>query len=161
MMAGVSLQNVDAADNIDLLNVLQEWEDFYEIRFQRRPKLTRKVFACMCVRANACAHPNAPSAPCTSRTHTHQRLSDQVSGAAEQGKLPTLNKVASSSARRRPSPTTSRGDSDAASDASTRPPSASGKTSHAISACIHCSRHSHAPRLPSHSNPSHSCPSHN
>jgi katanin p60 ATPase-containing subunit A1 len=42
---GVSLQNVDAADNIDLLNVLQEYEDFYEIRFQRRPKLTRKVGA--------------------------------------------------------------------------------------------------------------------
>mmetsp|Transcript_16770 Transcript_16770/g.38249 ORF Transcript_16770/g.38249 Transcript_16770/m.38249 type:complete len:509 (-) Transcript_16770:5-1531(-) len=39
----VSLDHFDAADNVDLLAILQEYEDFYEIRFQRRPKLIRKI----------------------------------------------------------------------------------------------------------------------
>ena len=39
----VNLDQFDAADNVDLLTILQEYEDFYEIRFQRRPKLIRKV----------------------------------------------------------------------------------------------------------------------
>ena len=41
----VSLSQLDAADNIDMLGILQEYEEFYEIRFQRKPKLTRKVGA--------------------------------------------------------------------------------------------------------------------
>ena len=85
---GISLQNVDAADNIDLLNVLQEYEDFYEIRFQRRPKLTRK-------------------------------LGIDARTAAEQAKLPNVSKIGASSARRRPSLTSSTkaSDDDSASDA--------------------------------------------
>ena len=85
---GISLQNVDAADNIDLLNVLQEYEDFYEIRFQRRPKLTRK-------------------------------LGIDARTAAEQAKLPSVSKIGASSARRRPSLTSSTkaSDDDSASDA--------------------------------------------
>eukprot|EP00290_Baffinella_frigidus_P000884 CAMPEP_0180178052 /NCGR_PEP_ID=MMETSP0986-20121125/38191_1 /TAXON_ID=697907 /ORGANISM="non described non described, Strain CCMP2293" /LENGTH=137 /DNA_ID=CAMNT_0022130857 /DNA_START=235 /DNA_END=646 /DNA_ORIENTATION=- len=43
--AQVSLSQTDAADNIDMLSILQEYEEFYEIRFQRKPKLTRKVGA--------------------------------------------------------------------------------------------------------------------
>ena len=93
---GVSLQNVDAADNIDLLNVLQEYEDFYEIRFQRRPKLTRKVGA-----------------------------GDQRT-AAEQAKLPNINKIGANGARRKPS-LSARADDDVSSDApSTKPSSAPG-----------------------------------
>lgn len=39
----VSLDKSDAADNIDLLSILHEYEEYYEMRFGRRPKLTRKV----------------------------------------------------------------------------------------------------------------------
>jgi len=39
----VSLDKVDAADNIDLTTILTEYEDFYEMRFGRKPKITRKV----------------------------------------------------------------------------------------------------------------------
>eukprot|EP00928_Gymnodinium_smaydae_P020526 TRINITY_DN17930_c0_g1_i1.p1 TRINITY_DN17930_c0_g1~~TRINITY_DN17930_c0_g1_i1.p1 ORF type:complete len:576 (-),score=165.52 TRINITY_DN17930_c0_g1_i1:48-1775(-) len=41
----VSLDRVDAADNIDLSTVLTEYEDFYEMRFGRKPKLTRRLVA--------------------------------------------------------------------------------------------------------------------
>eukprot|EP00743_Colponemidia_sp_Colp-15_P004110 GILK01004437.1.p1 GENE.GILK01004437.1~~GILK01004437.1.p1 ORF type:complete len:534 (+),score=101.80 GILK01004437.1:84-1685(+) len=40
---GVSLEKFDAADNIDLTYILQEFEDFYEFKFGRRPKLVRKA----------------------------------------------------------------------------------------------------------------------
>jgi len=36
---GVSLIKVDAADNVDLLRILTEWEESQEIRWGRRPKL--------------------------------------------------------------------------------------------------------------------------
>lgn len=39
----VSLDKIDAADNVDLSNILTEYEDFYEMRFGRKPKLTRKA----------------------------------------------------------------------------------------------------------------------
>merc|ERR1719235_1021094 len=38
----LSLDKVDAADNVDLSTILTEYEDFYEMRFGRKPKLTRK-----------------------------------------------------------------------------------------------------------------------
>ena len=41
--SGVTTQQYDVADNIDLLTVLQEFEDYYELRFSRRPRLTRKL----------------------------------------------------------------------------------------------------------------------
>jgi hypothetical protein len=31
----------EPADNIDLLAVVQEWEEYYEMRFARKPKLVR------------------------------------------------------------------------------------------------------------------------
>ena len=43
--SGVSLGQYEVADNIELLSCLQEWEDFYEMRFGRRPKLVRKISA--------------------------------------------------------------------------------------------------------------------
>lgn len=39
----VSLDRIDAADNVDLMTILTEYEDFYEMRFGRKPKLTRKI----------------------------------------------------------------------------------------------------------------------
>lgn len=41
--SGITMAQYDVADNIDLLSVLQEFEDYYELRFARRPKLTRKL----------------------------------------------------------------------------------------------------------------------
>ena len=41
--SGVSPKQYEPADNVDLLNVLQEWEDYYELRFQKKPKLVRKI----------------------------------------------------------------------------------------------------------------------
>uniref|UniRef100_A0A383VC06 Katanin p60 ATPase-containing subunit A-like 2 n=1 Tax=Tetradesmus obliquus TaxID=3088 RepID=A0A383VC06_TETOB len=41
--SNVSLTKVDAADNIDLLCILQEFEDGYEAKYGRRPKLVRRV----------------------------------------------------------------------------------------------------------------------
>lgn len=39
----VSLDRFEAADNIDLSTILTEYEDFYEMRFGRKPKLIRKT----------------------------------------------------------------------------------------------------------------------
>ena len=41
--SGVSMQQFEVADNVELLSVLQEWEDYYEMRFARKPKLVRKL----------------------------------------------------------------------------------------------------------------------
>lgn len=34
---------MDVADNIDLTSVVQEFEDSYELKYGRRPKLIRKI----------------------------------------------------------------------------------------------------------------------
>ena len=39
----VSLDRFDAADNIDLATIVQEFEEFHEMKFGRRPKLVRRV----------------------------------------------------------------------------------------------------------------------
>jgi len=41
--ANLSLDRVDAADNVDLASIIQEYEEGYEVRFGRKPKLVRKV----------------------------------------------------------------------------------------------------------------------
>ena len=41
--SGVSLAQYEVADNIELISALQEWEDYYELRFSRRPKLVKKL----------------------------------------------------------------------------------------------------------------------
>jgi hypothetical protein len=43
--SGLLLSQYEPADNVDLVSVLQEWEDYYEMRFQRRPKVVRKLSA--------------------------------------------------------------------------------------------------------------------
>lgn len=34
---------MDAADNIDLLRIVQEFEESYEVRYNRRPKLVKRL----------------------------------------------------------------------------------------------------------------------
>eukprot|EP00327_Prymnesium_parvum_P036099 CAMPEP_0195612714 /NCGR_PEP_ID=MMETSP0815-20121206/11026_1 /TAXON_ID=97485 /ORGANISM="Prymnesium parvum, Strain Texoma1" /LENGTH=104 /DNA_ID=CAMNT_0040752861 /DNA_START=401 /DNA_END=711 /DNA_ORIENTATION=- len=41
--SGVSTYQYEVADNIELLQVLQEYEEYYEMRFARRPRLVRKL----------------------------------------------------------------------------------------------------------------------
>lgn len=43
--SGVSLSQYEVADNIELISILQEWEDYYELRFQRRAKVVKKISA--------------------------------------------------------------------------------------------------------------------
>lgn len=40
---GASLSKVDVADNMNLLVILQEFEEYYEMKFGSKPKLTRKL----------------------------------------------------------------------------------------------------------------------
>lgn len=41
--SGISLEAWDAADNMDLVTIVQEFETYYEFKFKKQPKLTRKV----------------------------------------------------------------------------------------------------------------------
>jgi len=41
--SGLSLSQYEVADNVELVSILQEWEDYYELRFQRRPKVVKKL----------------------------------------------------------------------------------------------------------------------
>ncbi|TPX62542.1 hypothetical protein PhCBS80983_g00292 [Powellomyces hirtus] len=43
--SNVSLRKVQVADNVDLVNILQEYENYYAIKFGKPPKLTRKAAA--------------------------------------------------------------------------------------------------------------------
>ncbi len=37
------LPQVDVADNVDLLRILQEFEESYELKFGKRPKVVRRL----------------------------------------------------------------------------------------------------------------------
>ena len=41
--AGISLAKVDVADNIDMASILQDYEEYVQLKFGRPVKLTRKV----------------------------------------------------------------------------------------------------------------------
>jgi katanin p60 ATPase-containing subunit A1 len=41
--SGFSLKKFDVADNIDLFNILVEYEDFYYLKFGRKPKFIKKI----------------------------------------------------------------------------------------------------------------------
>jgi katanin p60 ATPase-containing subunit A1 len=41
--AGVSMSKFDAADNVDLSSIVQEFENYYEIKFGKKPKLVRRI----------------------------------------------------------------------------------------------------------------------
>ncbi|GBG75694.1 hypothetical protein CBR_g20319 [Chara braunii] len=41
--SGLSLSKIDAADNVNLSTAIQEYEEYQEIKYGRRPKLVRKV----------------------------------------------------------------------------------------------------------------------
>ena len=40
--SGVSLHQYEVADNVELISALQEWEDYYELRFARKPTIVKK-----------------------------------------------------------------------------------------------------------------------
>ena len=41
--SGVTLTKYEAADNLDFMTVMQEYESFYSIKFGKAPKFIRKV----------------------------------------------------------------------------------------------------------------------
>lgn len=41
--SGLNLKNITVADNIDLMTILQEFQSYFEIKFGKQPKLTRKT----------------------------------------------------------------------------------------------------------------------
>ncbi|KDO30156.1 hypothetical protein SPRG_05348 [Saprolegnia parasitica CBS 223.65] len=41
--AGIALSKFEVVDNIDLLRIVQEFEDFYELKFSKKPKLVRRT----------------------------------------------------------------------------------------------------------------------
>jgi katanin p60 ATPase-containing subunit A1 len=41
---------VDVADNVDLVSIVQEYEEAFEARYGRRPKLVRQVKEQVCAR---------------------------------------------------------------------------------------------------------------
>ncbi|KAJ3014553.1 Katanin p60 ATPase-containing subunit A-like 2 [Thoreauomyces humboldtii] len=43
--SNISLRKVHPADNVDLINILQEYENYYGIKFGKAPRLTRKATA--------------------------------------------------------------------------------------------------------------------
>jgi len=40
----LGLDKWEVADNIDLFYIVQDFEEYYEMKFQRKPVLTRKTF---------------------------------------------------------------------------------------------------------------------
>jgi katanin p60 ATPase-containing subunit A1 len=58
----LSLGRLDAADNMDLVGILQEFEEGYEQRFGRRPKLVRRVAEEVCASGGGPAAPPAAAA---------------------------------------------------------------------------------------------------
>lgn len=40
---GIHFQTYEVADNIDLLNIIQEYETFFQMKFNKKPKFVRKV----------------------------------------------------------------------------------------------------------------------
>lgn len=41
--SGVSLAQYEVCDNIELISTLQEWEEYYELKFARKPKIVKKL----------------------------------------------------------------------------------------------------------------------
>lgn len=59
--ANVSLANHDAADNISLVQILQDFEEEHEQRYGRRPKLIKSAEVCCCC---VNVHPSMVPMPC-------------------------------------------------------------------------------------------------
>lgn len=64
--SGLLLSQYEVADNVDLVSVLQEWEDYYEMRFQRRAKVVKKLSAYSDRVDPHGAKVRTPRPPCTS-----------------------------------------------------------------------------------------------
>lgn len=64
--SGLSPSQYEVADNVDLVLILQEWEDYYEMRFQRRAKVVKKLSAYSDRVDPHGAKVRTPRPPCTS-----------------------------------------------------------------------------------------------
>jgi len=102
--SGVTLSQYEAADNVDLVSILQEWEDYYEFRFSRRAKLVKKLSAYSNrvdphgPRVCPPAHPSAAAPFRNLPPHTPSLLDCRPRGAVSMRQL----RLASQSRRARP-----------------------------------------------------------
>eukprot|EP00798_Chlamydomonas_sp_ICE-L_P014651 gene14651-20685_t len=59
--ANISLNKVDVADNIDMIQIIQEFEDSYEMKFGKRPKLVKRLVEEVGAWAHAADHELPPA----------------------------------------------------------------------------------------------------
>ncbi|KAK2959383.1 putative Vacuolar protein sorting-associated protein 4A [Blattamonas nauphoetae] len=79
--SGCSLTKFAVADNVDLMNVFKDYEEYYEFRFQKKPKLVRKSAG----DSSTSTSNRASSAPRTAKPKPHippTRLSSTPKNAA-------------------------------------------------------------------------------
>ncbi|KAI9184388.1 Katanin p60 ATPase-containing subunit A-like 2 [Blastocladiella emersonii ATCC 22665] len=89
--SGVSMSKYEVADNVDLLSVLQEFESNYTAKFNRIPKLFRRIHANGPARLLARSSPaSAPTPPGEPRPR-RARQSPPVAGDAKPRKLKPLS----------------------------------------------------------------------
>jgi katanin p60 ATPase-containing subunit A1 len=69
--SNLSLKHVVPADNMDLMTILQEYENYYSIKFGKTPKLSRKI---------AAAEANKPNSKLQSKKST---ISNLMAGKSE------------------------------------------------------------------------------
>jgi len=94
--AGTVLGKFEVADNVDMTLVLSEYEQYYEMRFDRKPKLTRKLKDGEENTRPAGAGgrpPRQPESSSSSRTASGKNVRQ-----GSNGKLPTVTGASSSSA---------------------------------------------------------------
>ena len=97
--SGVTLSQFEVADNIELMQVLQEYEDYYELRFARKPLLTKKLS-----KYSAAVDPHGPAAKgTTSAAGARARRAAAAAGGGGVGADGTDNDGSSSSRGAAPS----------------------------------------------------------
>ncbi|KAG3106549.1 Katanin p60 ATPase-containing subunit A-like 2 [Phytophthora idaei] len=107
--AGVALSKFEVVENLDLLRIVQEYEDFQEIKFGKRPKLVRRLSPGEQDRARSANDKKAAAAAkraCrneyTSHMPTEARVESNVAMRAIHNNASHANSVAAQSGSTRP-----------------------------------------------------------
>uniref|UniRef100_A0A7S3VHK4 Katanin p60 ATPase-containing subunit A-like 2 n=1 Tax=Dunaliella tertiolecta TaxID=3047 RepID=A0A7S3VHK4_DUNTE len=86
----LSLQKVDVADNIDLVRIIQEFEEAYEMKYDKKPKLVKRHVAETAAEGKALnrnlSHPGSQNAPMSGALAARQRR--ERGASAEAGSRP-------------------------------------------------------------------------
>lgn len=98
--AGSILSRFETADNIDLVKIVSEYEDFYEIKFKRKPKFTRPSLS---------SNQNLTGNSSIYRNNSNHVVSSSVSGNTGRGTNSRANKSDSESSRQQSRPMRKKG----------------------------------------------------